>query len=451
MNILHYFLGFPPYRSGGLTKYAYDLMTAQADKGHRVSALWPGQMNLFCKTVKICCRGQISGVTSYELINPLPVALDEGVALPESFMTPCKGDGYLRFLQELKPDAIHIHTLMGLHREFLDAARQLGIRTVFTSHDYYGICPKVTLYRYGSACENDNGCKDCVACNIHGLSMKKIMVTQSPLYRFLKNTPAVKYLRKRHRGSFFAEETLPQVPEETDTEKLTFLYQKLRQYYMDMLSQIDLVHFNSSLTESIYRRYVTPKDSRVVSITHRDVADHRDLPHRKDARLRITCLAPAKPFKGYPVLKKALDDLWASGKRDFVLKMFGPVPEPAPYLQVQEEGFRYGNLPDIMADTDVLVAPSVWYETFGFTVLEALSFGVPVIITEHVGARDIAGDGGIVLPAGSVDALREAIAGLTPQKLESMRQAVRSLHIKTWTEFLEENQRLYLDDGARRK
>lgn len=445
MNILHYFLGFPPYRSGGLTKYACDLMTSQADMGHTVSALWPGQMKLFSKTAKIRRRGKVSGVTSFELINPLPVALDEGVADPEAYMTPCRGDAYEEFLNRLKPDAIHIHTLMGLHREFLDVARKLGIRTVFTSHDYYGICPKVTLFRGGNVCQKDNGCRDCVACNIRGLSMKKILVMQSPLYRFLKNTPVVKYLRKRHRGNFFAEEILPQVPEGTDTEQQASRYVKLRQYYVDMLQTVDKIHFNSTLTESVYRRYLTPKDGRVVSITHRDIADHRDLAHREDARLRITCLAPAKPFKGYLVLKKALDDLWASGKQDFVLKMFNPVPEPAPYMQVQEEGFRYENLPDIMADTDVLVAPSIWYETFGFTVLEALSFGVPVIITEHIGARDIVGDGGMVLPAGSADAIRETIAGLTPQKLESMRQAVHRQHIKTWAEFMDENCALYED------
>ena len=36
MKILHYFLGFPPYRTGGLTKYAYDLMQAQVADGNEV-------------------------------------------------------------------------------------------------------------------------------------------------------------------------------------------------------------------------------------------------------------------------------------------------------------------------------------------------------------------------------------------------------------------------------
>jgi len=254
----------------------------------------------------------------------------------------------------------------------------------------------------------------------------------------------VKYLRKQHRGNFFAEETLPELPGDVDAAQQASLYQKLRQYYVDILNAVDMIHFNSTLTESIYRRYVTPKDSCVMSITHQGIQDRRDTPHREDSCLRITCLAPAKPFKGYLVLKKALDDLWQSGKRDFVLRMYGPVPESAPYMQVQEEGFLHSELPEIMADTDVLVAPSIWYETFGFTVLEALSFGVPVIISDHVGARDIVGDCGLVIPAGSADGLREAVAGLTPETCVALRENIKNqLEIKTWKPFLEENQSLY--------
>ena len=33
MKILHYALGFPPYRSGGLTKMCIDLMVQQAKEG----------------------------------------------------------------------------------------------------------------------------------------------------------------------------------------------------------------------------------------------------------------------------------------------------------------------------------------------------------------------------------------------------------------------------------
>ena len=40
MRILHYTLGFQPYRSGGLVRYVSDLMLAQASMGHNVFALY---------------------------------------------------------------------------------------------------------------------------------------------------------------------------------------------------------------------------------------------------------------------------------------------------------------------------------------------------------------------------------------------------------------------------
>lgn len=445
MKILHYFLGFPPYRTGGLTKYSFDLMTQQAKDGHSVSALWPGQMLLGSKKVRIKNRGNVQGVASYELINPLPVPLDEGVTDVASFTAKTDAAPYKTFLTTLKPDVIHIHTLMGLHREFVDIAVQLQIRTVFTSHDYYGICPKVTLYRYGQVCDNDAGCENCIQCNCTALSKKKILILQSPLYRLLKNAPLVKRLRKQHRGNFFENEQLPEMPApEEEIPALAQGYRDLRKYYMDMLSKVDLIHFNSSLTESVYKKYLTPKASQVLSITHKDVKDQRELPHAESDTLRITCLAPAKPFKGYHVLKQALDELWAEGKKDFVLRMYNAVPHPEPYMQVQEEGFSHAELGSMMENTDILVAPSVWYETFGFTVLEALSFGVPVLISDHMGAKDIVGKGGIVLPAGSVEELKQAIANLTPEKLENMRQAIRQeVAVKTWPVFMEENYKLY--------
>lgn len=447
MKILHYFLGFPPYRTGGLTKYSFDLMTAQQQDGHCVSALWPGQMLLGSKKVRIKEQGTVNGVVSYELINPLPVPLDEGVADIDAFTASTDPAPYNAFLTHLKPDVIHIHTLMGLHKEFVDVAAQLQIKTVFTSHDYYGICPKVTLYRCGQVCDNDDSCQNCIQCNCSALSQKKIFILQSPLYRQLKNSPLVKRLRKQHRGNFFENEQLPEMPvSQEDVPALAQGYRDLRNYYMDMLSEIDLIHFNSSLTESIYKKYLTPKASQVLSITHRDVKDQRDLPHKESDTLRITCLAPAKPFKGYHVLKQALDALWAEGKQDFILRMYNAVPHPEPYMQIQEEGFSHAELGSIMENTDILVAPSVWYETFGFTVLEALSFGVPVLISDHMGAKDIVGKGGMVLPAGSAEELKQAIAGLTPGKLRQMRQAIRQeVSVKTWPVFMEENYALYGD------
>ena len=445
MRILHYFLGFPPYRTGGLTKYAFDLMKSQSIDNHTVFALWPGQMNIMSNVIRIRSRRNINGIESFELINPLPVSLDEGVAVVDEFMKSCNPDIYKGFLMKIKPDVIHIHTLMGVHKEFIDVAQELHIRTVYTSHDYFGICPKATLYRYGATCDDDHGCKDCIQCNRNGLPLNKIKIIQSPMYRKIKNSALVKQLRKQHREDFFANEVVPEMPVDIDVQVASKQYQKLREYYIGMLKSVDLLHFNSTVSESVYTKYFTPKNSQVMTISHQNIADNRKVNKwEPEEKMKITFLSPAKPFKGFNVLKAALDELWDSGQHDFELMMFSPVRNPAPYMKIKEEGYTYEQLKDILNNSDVVVAPSVCKETFGFTVLEALSYGVPVIVSDHVGAKDIVGNGGIVVEAGDKIALKEAISSLNKSKLQKLRNIIqKEIEIKVWRELLNENYELY--------
>lgn len=435
MRILHYFLGFPPYRTGGLTKFAYDLMCAQVKAGNDVMALWPGQIKRYGAQPVIKKRHRVSGIDNYELINPLPVSLDEGIKDVEAYTAPCEKKYYLAFLSDPMPDVIHIHTLMGLHREFLEAAIDLKIRTVFTSHDYFGLCPKVTLYRYGSCCDGDNFCKDCVRCNVNALSLKKIKIMQSPLYRLIKDTVLVKKLRKKHRETVFSNENIPELSNDENVEKEGLKYKKLRQYYIWMYENIEYIHFNSTVSESIYKRYIKPKNSGVISITHKGIKDNRDNPHSKSSVCRIVYLAPAKPFKGFNILKTALDRLWEEGIKNFELKVFSPVHNPSPYMVVCEGGFMQSELPFIFSEADILIAPSIWYETFGFTVLEALSYGVPVIVSNHVGAADEIKGSGVVFDVSDKNEPYKSLKEILTTGIDELRKRYNSHKVKEWSEF----------------
>ena len=84
MRILHYSLGFPPFRTGGLTKFCMDLMLEQIREGHDVSLLWPGELRLINKKTIVKNRGfkQVDQyqIGSFEVINPIPVSYDEGIS-----------------------------------------------------------------------------------------------------------------------------------------------------------------------------------------------------------------------------------------------------------------------------------------------------------------------------------------------------------------------------------
>jgi len=100
-----------------------------------------------------------------------------------------------------------------------------------------------------------------------------------------------------------------------------------------------------------------------------------------------------------------------------------------------------------MDQFDVLVVPSEWEETFGFTVLEALSYGIPVIVSNKVGAKDliIEGKNGFVID-GDVFVLREKMKMLIkdPTNIQDMNTyIVEKFFIKTMEIHSKEIERLY--------
>ena len=172
MHILHYTLGFPPYRSGGLVKYANDLMQAQYELGHKVVALYPGGTSLLLKKCHIKENGKYGNIQIYEIINPLPVPLMYGLKDVNSIVNENNIDtnSLTNLLDEIRPDVVHLHTLMGLPLLFIEIIKQHGIKTVFTSHDYYGLCIKVNfIHETGSVCEGANPDK-CKRCNYNAKS-----------------------------------------------------------------------------------------------------------------------------------------------------------------------------------------------------------------------------------------------------------------------------------------
>lgn len=311
MKILHYSLGFPPYRSGGLTKFCMDIMQEEKRIGHDVSMLWPGEIKLIRKDVLIKGRGQQQGIQSWEIINPLPVSYDEGIVDIEAFTAPCDKAVFVKFLKVAAPDVIHIHTFMGLHSEFVEAAKELGIKTVFSVHDFFAVCPKVTMYRNDAVCVHADNCGDCPQCNLTALSMKKIKILQSPLYRELKDSYVSKKLRKRHRDQYLSGNAEKEVKSTVGAHRSAEDYKSLRAYYGRMISSVDMVHYNSSVTKSVFERFFIPSDSRVISISHADIKDNRKtknfgkrLRNELCNELRLTYLGPAGGAKGFFVLRR---------------------------------------------------------------------------------------------------------------------------------------------------
>ena len=185
MNIVHFILGFPPQRSGGLTKYAIGLANAEKSLGHNVFIMYPGNFSFFSKKSKL--KKITDGI--YELTNGLPVPLLYGIRCPLKFHERREIVGLDEFIKEVKPEVFHIHTLMGLPKELLLSLKAIGVKIVYTSHDYYGFYPKVNFIdNNGETCEEADSARCSHCCR------------KSPCLLFLKirNSKFIVLFKKIH-------------------------------------------------------------------------------------------------------------------------------------------------------------------------------------------------------------------------------------------------------------
>ncbi len=231
-------------------------------------------------------------------------------------------------------------------------------------------------------------------------------------------------------------------------ERLVSDYGTLREFYKKLFAYIDEFHFNSSVTEQIYRKFMPDINGKVISITHSNIKDNRFLKDFNNDKIRYTMLAPAKKHKGYNLLKETMDMMWNEGNHSFVLNLFGEVANKSEYMNIHEGSYEYKELKDIFDKSDVVILPSVWYETFGFTALEALSFGVPVVVTDRVGAKDIVGDNfGTTVFDVSVKGMYDILSNIDAEKLALWnKNIVSDFVVKTMKDFAVEIEKMYVNN-----
>jgi glycosyltransferase involved in cell wall biosynthesis len=87
------------------------------------------------------------------------------------------------------------------------------------------------------------------------------------------------------------------------------------------------------------------------------------------------------------------------------------------------------DVPDVMADLDVLAFPSIEPESYGLVLVEALASGTPVVATNHGGppeivARAVPG-AGLLVPPGDPAALAAALLDLLPAHTTPERRRAR--------------------------
>jgi glycosyltransferase involved in cell wall biosynthesis len=139
------------------------------------------------------------------------------------------------------------------------------------------------------------------------------------------------------------------------------------------------------------------------------------------------------------------------------------------------QGWRMGNLSDLImqlglrekvvleghvsnsrlatlyASAEFLLMPSL-YEGFGFPIIEAQSFGIPVITSNISSMPEVAGDGAIFVNPTSVDEIRAAVQALATQpdvKTQLGIKARRNSERFTWQQSADQLSTIFQDLRAK--
>jgi len=144
-----------------------------------------------------------------------------------------------------------------------------------------------------------------------------------------------------------------------------------------------------------------------------------------EARLRVTFLGSLVPLKGAHLLLEAWGRLAPEDRARGELVLRGPSDHAPEYVARLERAAKSvgatlagaatrDEVPHVLAATDLLVVPSLWFENRPLVLLEALATRTPVLASDLGGMVELVEEGitGWRFPAGDAAALAERLRAL---------------------------------------
>lgn len=385
MNILHYTIGLPPTRHGGSVQYAFDLMKEQA-KNNKVYALICGDTLFRSNRCTFKPIGNQDGFKTYKLTNPTTPSLLYGMKDPQTQMRKIKIDTarIKRFITSNNIEIFHIHTLMGLSPDVVKFVKSLNVKIIYTTHDFYGICPHTNLLDYdGLPCKSASP-ERCAKCNMTAPSDFFMRLCNSSLYHLIKSCIPIS------KGKVITTTTSDRYSTETPNHKIISGFSLLLDFYKKYFSLIDLFIFNSTQTQNIFKEFIPFAKGITIPVVTNGIKDLR-APLTQCTKIRLGYIGNLKDYKGFSSLRSTLLALYNEGFDNWELNVYGAHEgEDTACNNIHYKGhYSHENISDILYLLDGVIVPSKWYETFSLVTLEALAHGRPTLVSSTVGAKDI--------------------------------------------------------------
>ena len=431
---------FLPKHPAGTEIYTFQVGLKLQARGHDVH-VFTTEKDISRENLSVRLR-EYQGLPVHELFNNLFYNRFE-----ETWDYPPVVESFSRLLDDLKPDVVHFMHLLYLSVGCVEEVARRGIPVFFTLHDYWLQCP-----RFGQRVHADNSICHEIDFDRCGTCLVNFKFKQSRLERSMAKVTArlrtttgwnlgpalrsvgsgVKAVLRPHAKDEAPVGELGLPPARTPTQLTD---PEARMSELVRLRERDL---RERLLPVVYR-FLAP--SRFLrdrflewgippeKIQHEragiDTQPFRDVERTQADSLRISFIGTLAPHKGVHVLIDAWESLPAELRARGGLEVYGPLAHNPGYVRYLQASagrtgakiageLRRAEVNGVLARTDVLVVPSVWYENSPLIILEALATHTPLIVSDLGGMAELVDEGvtGFHFKVGEADDLALRLGAL---------------------------------------
>ena len=409
MRIVQVVNGLPPEYLGGTETYAAALVQELARRGHAVS-VFARRENARQPEHAV----ETTTVANVE-ISRINNTRREATTFADSYQNDTIAARFGALLDRFKPDIVHFQHLVYLSTTCVREATRRHIPVVMTLHDYWLICQRGRFLKPDlSVCpgQTDSGCAQC----FHHL----LDTRMSALYRWLKPFLGQQSRLREQARRWYGKRVVSQ--------SVSFAAQQQIQARMShiraLCASVSLFLAPSRFLREQFVAFGIPPEKILFHECGLQTDAIQPAPkalvprkNRDERPLIFGYIGVVDPVKGVHLLVEAFQTLPAE------LRIYGGEAAYAPYPD--EKGFRsrlansprircmgryeQHELSRILAEVDVVIVPSIWYENAPLVIREAFLAHTPVITADFGGMREWVRDGvnGLLFQPRNIDDLRQ--------------------------------------------
>ncbi len=387
MKILQVVHSFPSCNNAGTEIYTYHL-SKELSKRHNVFVFY--RLSDFKKREYELNYNQFNGLNTFTINNTFRFC--------DSFEKFYRNDAiakeFVKVLDRIKPDIVHIQHLIFLSTTIITEIKKRGIPIVFTLHDYWLICPQWHFLKKDFSICNNNDISQCIDCLDNQLSIKRL---SKRIYSTFRNSMPDFFMRFLKNIYLSVSKT-----NLNSQEALEKIKSRIR-HIKEVCSMVDLFIAPSQFLRMRFIEFGIPED-KIKFIPHGiDTELFKNFKRKESDRIRFGFIGTILPAKGVDILINAFNRIRDSRAelkfygRLFSYQGFEYYPRFIKRLAKSRNikfmgGFNHEDVAEVFSEIDILVLPSIWYENFPLTILEAFSTKTSIIASRIGGIPELIKD-----------------------------------------------------------